>query len=732
MPPPPRSPAVSSPGATPLQYLKGVGPQRAKALARLGLSTVEDLLFHFPRTHEDRRFAASPESVVPGTRAALVGTVRKFEVSSAGRDLSLGRAVLEKGGPLPHAGTAPGGGRRLFEAVWFRRKSFRFDPFDGMKKSLADGVRVAVFGDVQRGPLGFEVRVEDHEVVPPGESLSPHMGRWTPVYDLTDRVNGRWLRGLTAEALRRWSGQVADPLPRSLRDRHGLADLGSSLAAYHFPESLQERDRARRRLAFDEFFILELALAAARRDRAAGPPAPPCVPTRALLTPFRNRLGFEFTPAQKRVINEIFADMAEPRPMSRLLMGDVGSGKTAVALSALLLAVENGFQAALMAPTEILAEQHALGLSRLLADLPVRWALFTGGRPAAQKRRDREALARGDLHIAVGTHALLQEGVKFHRLGLAVIDEQHRFGVAQRGALSAKALSPHVLLMTATPIPRTLAMTLYGDLSVSVIDQLPPGRPGILTRWSPEGAAWAAVRRAAAQGRQAYVVFPLVETSERLDLRAVMDGWRRLKEDVFPEFTVGLLHGRMKSRDKEAAMARFAAGDLHILCATPVVEVGLDVPNATVLVVLNAERFGLAQLHQLRGRVGRGRFPSECHLISHVRSPGPLGTRSAAEAEAGGAAERLRLLCAESSGFRLAEEDLKRRGPGEFLGEAQHGLPALKAGNLVTDGPLIEEARREAFDLLEKDPALAAPEHRPLAQALRDRFAEKLNLGRVA
>jgi ATP-dependent DNA helicase RecG len=382
-----------------------------------------------------------------------------------------------------------------------------------------------------------------------------------------------------------------------------------------------------------------------------------------------------------------------------------------------LLAVEAGHQAVLMAPTEILAEQHAHGLSRLLKGLPVRWALLTGGRKKAESRRDRDALAAGEIQIAVGTHALLEDQVAFKDLGLVVIDEQHRFGVDQRATLGAKGTAPHVLLMTATPIPRTLALTVYGDLSVSVIDQLPPGRPVITTHWSTEGEALSAVRRAVAQGRQAYVVFPLVQESERLDLKAVLKGWEQLKI-AFPEFPVGLLHGKLKSAEKEAAMSAFARGEIKILAATPVIEVGIDVANATVLVVMNAERFGLAQLHQLRGRIGRGIHPSSCHLVTGVSSPD--------------SAERIKLLCQIKDGFTLAEEDLRRRGPGEFLGEAQHGLPEFRVGNLATDGPLITTAREAAFDLIQRDADLSHPDHRGLAEDVSRRFAKRLRFGRVA
>ena len=693
------------PHAAPLQYLKGVGPERSKALRSLGLNTVQDLLFYLPRAHEDRRMVEDFRRVSPGGKAAVAGVVESFDVSSAGKDLSLGRASC-RGAVGP------------FEAVWFRRRSYRYDVFQSLSRQLVPGARLAVYGFPERGPRGWSLRVEDFEVAPADGAPLLHLGRWTPVYELTERVNGRWLRGVVAAALERWADRVEDPLPEALRRAQDLAPLAESLRAFHFPADEADRDRARRRLAFDEFFLIELALAEVRRRRHDGPPAVPCAPTRRLLTPFRERLGFEFTAAQKHVINEIFADMAAARPMSRLLMGDVGSGKTAVAFSALLLAIENGAQAALMAPTEILAEQHAQGAARWLEGLPLRWALLTGGRAAAQKKRDREALERGEIDLAIGTHALLEEGVAFRRLGAVVVDEQHRFGVAQRATLSAKGPAPHALLTTATPIPRTLALTLYGDLSVSVLAQSPPGRPGIVTRWSPEPAAWDAVRRAVARGRQAYVVFPLVEMSERLDLRAVLDGWKRLKDDVFPGLSVGLLHGRLKSREKETAMKAFARGETQILCATPVIEVGVDVPNATVMVILNAERFGLAQLHQLRGRVGRGLHPSECHLVSPLK-----------DAEA---AVRLRLLCRESSGFRLAEEDLRLRGPGEFLGEAQHGIPVFRAGNLVSDGEIVEAARRAAFQTIEEDPDLRRPEHRGLRGALGARFGEKMNFGRTA
>lgn len=684
-----------------LQFVSGVGPARAKILAKLGLLTVGDLLRHYPRTHEDRRLKKTEGWGIPGTAVAMVGTVKDFQVSGGGKDLLIGRAVLAMEG-------------KPVEALWFRRRSFRFDPFDGLKKKLLPETRLFVYGPWQYGPRGLEIRVEEHDF-PTGEP-SPHMDRLVPVYDLTEGLDGKWLRAM-AWKVRGAVAEVPDVLPGAVREKYALPPLSEALGDFHFPSDPALLGRARRRLAFDEFFSLEVALARARQVRDDGPPAPVCQPHRALLSPFRKALGFDFTTAQKRVINEIFNDMALSRPMNRLLMGEVGSGKTVVAVSALLLAVEAGRQAVLMAPTEILAEQHAHGLSRILKGLPVRWALLTGGRKKAESRLNREALAAGDIQIAVGTHALLEDQVAFKNLGLVVIDEQHRFGVDQRATLGAKGVSPHVLLMTATPIPRTLALTVYGDLSVSVIDQLPPGRPIITTHWSKEGEALSAVRRAVAQGRQVYVVFPLVQESEKMDLKAVLKGWEHLKA-AFPDIPVGLLHGKLKSAEKEAAMSAFARGDLKILAATPVIEVGIDVANATVLVVMNAERFGLAQLHQLRGRIGRGVHGSSCHLVSDTPSAD--------------AAERIKLLCQIKDGFKLAEEDLRRRGPGEFLGEAQHGLPEFRVGNLATDGPLITEAREAAFDLIKHDPTLAHPDHRAIAEDVTRRFAHRFRFGRVA
>jgi ATP-dependent DNA helicase RecG len=697
---------IPAPGLSkPVQYLKGVGPRRAQALKNLGIETVGDLLNHFPREHEDRTEKVPIGKAQPGAECTLQGKVEGFEVLPAGKNLAVGKALLKD-----ETG--------YIWAVWFRRTTPRYDVFESLSRQLSKGAVVMVHGPVERNFHEMQVRVDEHEVVGGADAKTLHVGRLVPVYPLTDGVDARWLRELVWDVLQEHGAEVRDYLPSAFLEKHRLAALPWAVQRIHFPTAWTDRDQARRRLAFEEFFFLELALGLARGRREEGPPAAPCTPTREHLTPFRATLGFELTRAQKHVINEIFADMARPKPMSRLLQGDVGSGKTVVALSAMLLAVENGRQAALMAPTEILAEQHFLTLHKFLGRLPLRWGVFTRDLKGKRKAAQLEELRSGKMHIAVGTHALIQEDVEFHKLGLVVIDEQHRFGVRQRAQLQLKGEAAHVLIMTATPIPRTLALTFYGDLSASVIDELPPGRPALTTHWTLEDNALAAVRRAVEQGRQAYVVYPLVDESDKLDLLAAVHEWERLRTAVFPDRRVGLLHGRMKSAEKEDTMSRFVAGDLDILVATPVVEVGIDVANATVMVVMNADRFGLSQLHQLRGRVGRGVHPSACYLVSDPKSQD--------------AAHRMRLICANVDGFKLAEEDLKLRGPGEFLGENQHGLPPFKVGDLVKDGPLIEEAREAAFGLLQTDAQLESPELQPFADELKRRFAGKLQFGQVA
>jgi len=558
---------------------------------------------------------------------------------------------------------------------------------------------------------------EDKELV--------HTGRLIPLYPLTQGLRPRQVRKLLKEAVDQWAWQVADYLPAELKERCDLLELPQAISQAHYPDDEIARDKARVRLAFDELFLLQLGVLGKKRDWQEGQPGSPfSIPTPVLDT-FLKSLPFELTAAQHNVLKEILADLQKPQPMSRLLQGEVGSGKTVVATAALLMAVANGYQGAFMAPTEILAEQHFANISQFLSRVgheeegesylrsfsgllpqPLTVALLIGDINQVRKQGLQQRIQDGSIDIAIGTHALIQKGVEFRRLSFAVVDEQHRFGVAQRSALRQKGFSPHVLVMTATPIPRTLALTLYGDLDLSVIDQLPPGRQVVKTKWlqpRQRDSAYAFLRRQVATGRQAFIICPLVEESEAIQAKAAIAEYQRLSEEVFPELKLGLLHGRMSAAEKDEVMRHFRSGELNILVSTPVVEVGIDVPNATVMLIESADRFGLSQLHQFRGRVGRGQEQSYCMLLA--QNPSEIGR------------QRLDSIENIQDGFALAEEDLKLRGPGEFFGTRQSGLPDLRMAKL-SDVPLLELARREAIRLFQTDPRLDKPEYQLLAKEL--------------
>jgi ATP-dependent DNA helicase RecG len=531
-----------------------------------------------------------------------------------------------------------------------------------------------------------------------GPLESDKIGRLVPVYSLTEGVGADLVRKAVMAALPA-AAQIADPLPKGLRSRYGLMDLPSAIAGIHFPNDRQQLQDARHRLVFDEFFYLQLGLLCRRQSQKQ-------TQTKAIATSeegklieqFYQLLPFEMTGAQKRVINEILTDIQKTTPMNRLVQGDVGSGKTVVAVVAMLAAIQSGYQAALMAPTEVLAEQHYQKLVNWLTLLNLPVELLTGSTKAAKRKPIYQQLATGELPVVVGTHALIQNTVEFHRLGLVAIDEQHRFGVEQRAKLQQKGVAgaPHVLTMTATPIPRTLALTLHGDLDVSQIDELPPGRTPVQTtvlKAKERKQAHDLIRREVVQGQQAYVVLPLVEESEKLDLRSAIEEYQKLRETVFPEFSVGLLHGRMASAEKEEAIANFRDGKTQILVSTTVIEVGVDVPNATVMLVENAERFGLSQLHQLRGRVGRGGAASYCLLV--------MNAKATPEAQ-----ERLQVLAKSQDGFFIAEMDMRLRGPGEVMGTRQSGMPDFVLASLVEDQDVLMVAREAAERVLAKDPTL--------------------------
>ena len=692
--------------STPVQYMKGVGPHRAELLKKLDIATLEDLLFHFPREHQDRRVRRIVDAK-PGSKQTFIGRVESAAFQRVGKMLGHARVSLrdESG---------------VMAAVWFKHLTFKFDVFSGLRRLLIEGQKILVYGAVENGLHGLTLKVEDQEGLAPDQTASAISDGWVPIYPLTDGIGDRWMRDTIQRAVLEHAASCSDPLPETLRKVGEWIPFVNALRWYHKPETQSQKDQARERLAFDEFFFFETALALNRHEHQQQEKHHAIVLHRTLLTPFRALLGYEFTKAQSRAINEIFRDMQNPFPMNRLLQGDVGSGKTVVAVSAALLAIENKTQVAFLAPTEILATQHFVGLRKLLRELPIRVELFLGSMTLAERKRKIQQVKSGTVDILVGTHAILGKDVHFHQLGLVIIDEQHRFGVRQREKLVSKGL-PDVLIMTATPIPRTLALTLYGDLDVSVIDEMPAGRQPIKTTAVTESRAFAVIDQALKRGEQAFVVFPLVEESEKLSARngkqvqAATKEYERLRQ-TFSFANVGLLHGQMDAEEKAKVMDAFRKGTISLLVATPVIEVGIDVANATTIAVMNPERFGLSQLHQLRGRVGRGSKASECLLVCD--DPAELG-------------ERLTVFCAIADGFKLAEEDLRLRGPGEFLGEAQHGQPFFRVGDLLKDGLLIARARQTAKQLVEGGYTLTVKEFANINRVLQKRFGTKLTLSRI-
>jgi len=679
-----------------LRFVKGVGPQRAGQLERKGLRTVEDALFFVPLRHEDRTQLTPFRALVPGQPATCSGVIVGVSPPPPGRSRVPFTVMLRDA-----SGYAT--------ASWF---GWRY-----LARVLKRGQRLVLHGRVGRYKGAMVIQQPDYEIVENGEDERLHTGRLVPVYSLTEGLPQRALRSLMWRLVDTFGPEVREVLPEGVRGRRGLVGLAQAVRDTHFPETDGALAAARRRLTFDEGLLLQLGLAILR-SRMARERGVAMNPRGDLVTRLRATLPWKLTAAQERVWEELRRDMATPYPMHRLLQGDVGSGKTVVAALGVLTAIEAGYQAAVMAPTEILAEQHFMTFRHLLEPLGVPIALLTSSLKPRERAARRAALAAGDTACVVGTHALVQEGVEFRRLGLVVVDEQHRFGVEQRARLRSKGEHPDLLVMTATPIPRTLALTIYGDLDVSVLDELPPGRRPIVTVARAEGKRreiYKFLKEQVAAGRQIYVVYPLVEESEALDLRAATDMARHLAEEIFPDLTVGLLHGRMGFEDKDAIMRRFKAGEIHVLVATTVIEVGIDVPNASVMLVEHAERFGLSQLHQLRGRVGRGEWKSYCILLTSGR----LGEE---------AQQRIDAMTATNDGFRIAEVDLELRGPGEFFGTRQSGLPEFRAAELLRDTSLLEEARREANGIVSRDPELADPAHRALRAALLARWRGKLAL----
>ena len=686
--------------STSVKYLKGVGPKRAEALARLGIRTVGDLLYHAPHRYLDATTVTPLAKVHVGEEATCVGRVVRTGVLPTRKGLRVFHAVLRD--------DTGDGGSGVLECAWPGQ------PF--LERQIKQGQLLLVSGPV-RYYHGRQLVPREFVILADAGEEAPAHGMVLPVYPATEGLTHRQIRGLVHQHLDALLPLVADPHPRALRDAVGIPELRTALAAVHRPAVIAEAEAGRRRLAFDELFDQQLVQARARALAKRARAGIRFELKKELTTRLKEHLPFELTGDQRRAVREIADDMTAPLRMHRLLMGDVGTGKTVVALFAMLLAVENDYQAAVMAPTELLAEQHDATLTRLLEPLALRPELLIGRLAAAEKAAARERIAAGASRLVVGTHALIQESVRFRRLGIAVIDEQHRFGVEQRAALVEKGDAPDVLLLTATPIPRSLALTLYGDLDVTELHERPPGRGTVKTALRTDAARkkiYEFIRSECAAGRQAYVIYPVIDESERADLKAATTMAGALAK-VFPEFRVGLVHGRMKPEERDATMRAFRDNAVHILVATSVIEVGIDVANATVMLIEHAERFGLAQLHQLRGRVGRGAAASHCILLSDVREATP----------------RLQAFTGTADGFKIAELDLRERGMGELTGARQSGGVPLRYANFETDLPLLEAARRAAAAIIARDPALAQPDHAAYRARIVARYERGFELFRV-
>ncbi len=690
--------------ATPVQFLKSVGPARARALSRLGLETVGDLLAHYPKRYFDRTSCLPIGQARPGQEVTVLGEVLTCSDRRTGR-----------GGNL--LTVAIGDDSGVMFCVWFNQK-FLLKQFRAGKKVMASGVVQFHGGRPQLAHPDFEILEAEPESGTVEAGLNT--GRMVPVYGLTSGIGQYWLRGLIDQALTRAVPHHLESLPPELIRKHRFPDRGTALHDIHFPADRKAMDRAVARLKYEELFTIQMLMALRRsshRQETGIRLDQPGDMTGKLV----GGLPFDLTRAQRRVLNEILADLRSGDPMHRMVQGDVGSGKTLVALIAALFVIEQGYQAVLMAPTEVLARQHGASIGKLCDAIGVSTETLTGSTPAAERRAILAGVAAGEVDLLMGTHAIIQDDVRVPRLALSIIDEQHRFGVKQRGASSSATETDHVahlMVMSATPIPRSLSLTLFGDLDLSLIDELPAGRQPIRTeivKEKDEDEVWKACRQEVAQGRQVYVIYPIIEETEGQDLKAATVEWERLQSEVFPGLKVALLHGRLKSRDKAAVMDRFSNGEVQVLVATTVVEVGVDVPNATAMVIHNPERFGLAQLHQLRGRIGRGTAQSYCWLLCD---------RFLAEETY----NRIRFFASHSDGFALAEEDLRLRGPGDAWGVRQSGAPGFRLANPLTDVDLVQVCRDDARQFLDADPQLKSKVGRLVAKALRESFGRHVPL----
>jgi len=681
---------------TPVQFVKGVGPARAKQLGELGIETVEDLLLYFPRRYDLRRQAQSIASLTDvGATATVAGEVVDIREQSFGR--------------RPFFECTLDDGTGMINVRWFHGGY--------LSGRIKPGLQIAVSGKVSVWREVLQFVNPQHQILWDPAGMKLDQDELLPVYPAGAKITSPMIASVIRKAVLPHAKKlIVENLPPELREANALLDRPSAVAAMHRPEDKDHWGQARRRLAYDECLLMQLGVALLRM-REVSRPAHALPSSDEIDRRIRARFPFALTGAQDRAAAEIAADLARQRPMNRLLQGDVGSGKTVVALYAALLAVANRKQVAIMAPTEILAVQHHKKVQAYLEGSRVRIALLVGGQPKSERQDILNRLAAGEIDVVVGTHALISEGVRFHELALVVVDEQHKFGVRQRTSIRGKGFAPHYLVMTATPIPRTLALTVFGDLDVSVIDELPPGRGETETRCTTEAKLPEVldfVRDRLAEGQQAYFIYPLVNPSPQLELTAAEEAYEDLSAGPLAGCGVGLIHGQMPAAQKDAVMADFHAGTVRVLVASVVVEVGVDVPAANVMVVMHAERFGLAQLHQLRGRIGRSTENATCILVASPKNPT--------------AERRLEVLTETSDGFKIAEEDLRIRGPGEFFGTKQHGLPELKVADLIEDFDLLRLARRDAFAIVHEDPGLTAPHHQQLRRGVIRAYAGRLDL----
>ncbi|MCJ7459449.1 MAG: ATP-dependent DNA helicase RecG [candidate division Zixibacteria bacterium] len=688
---------------SPVQYLKGIGPVKAEALATIGINSVEDLLYHIPRRYLDRSTITPIDELQINSRATVMGTVESYGI---------------KRWRTPQFWVILRDEKSFLKLVWFSGIKY-------IQNKFKEGDTVVASGEV-RSFYGLQMPHPEFEIVSgKGEKLI-HTGRVIPLYPSTSELknvylDSRGFRRTISYLLENLFPQIQETLPARVREELELPSLDWSLKTIHFPDSIEDASKARKRLAFEELFYLELLLALRKRHLGLKEKGSIFNRPGEMVKRFLESLPFELTQDQRKVLNEIYQDVSSGKAMQRLLQGDVGSGKTIVALISMLMAIENGYQTAIMAPTEVLAEQHYLSLSSLLEPLRIEPVLLTSSVKPGERKGILGKISSGKGKIIVGTHALIQKEVNFNRLGLAVIDEQHRFGVMQRLSLKLKGESPHLLVMTATPIPRSLALTVYGDLDISVINQMPPGRKKIETRLLDENSSekgYIFLEEELKKKRQTYIVYPLIEESEKADLKAATEGYQFLQEKIFPHRKIALLHGRIKREERERIMKAFRSGDYDILVCTTVIEVGLDVSNATLMLIEHAERFGLSQLHQLRGRIGRGEEQSYCILkFSKLVSEE--------------ARKRLQILSSTSDGFKISEADLKLRGPGEFFGTRQHGLPDFKIADLSEDLELLFKARDWAFKIVQEDGDLSSKENLCLRNKFIRNYKDKFKLADI-